>query len=216
MLNIINPKTIMKNKIKKNILISLFNLSIKINLIFLVTSKVNDHYDIKKLYYSNEIKIKILGKGTQKILYCYFSDKPSEIYVNGIESFIDDECQVSDLQQEENIIIMNWNYKLSDSGELFSDLTNLIEVDFSNFDSSELTSMSWMFFGCTSLKSINFNNFNAPLLSDIGLLFYNCSSLISVDLASFDSESITNMASMFCGCSSLISVNFGGLNSNKV
>ena len=47
------------------------------------------------------------------------------------------------------------------------DLKNITEIDFSNFDTSEVNGMTEMFSGCTSLTSINFENFNTSKVNDM-------------------------------------------------
>ena len=37
--------------------------------------------------------------------------------------------------------------------------------------------MSWMFCGCSSLKELNFTNFNTNNVTDMSYMFYGCSSL---------------------------------------
>ena len=210
-------KTILENQIKNSIQYLLIYLLVLINLVLFVASKMIYQYNNKRLCFSNEIKIKILGKGNQQILHTYFKSTPTKIYVNEEESSINDQNQITNLEQEENIIIISWDYKLTEGDEMFSDISTLSEVDFSDFDASELTSISCMFYGCYSLISINFTNFNAPLLTDISYLFYDCISLLSIDLSSFSTSlNIKNMGSMFHNCSSLKYVNFGNLNTYNV
>ena len=210
-------KTILENQIKNSIQYLLIYLLVLINLVLFVASKMIYQYNNKRLCFSNEIKIKILGKGNQQILHTYFKSTPTKIYVNEEESSINDQNQITNLEQEENIIIISWDYKLTEGDEMFSDISTLTEVDFSDFDASELTSISCMFYGCYSLISINFTNFNAPLLKDISHLFFDCISLSSIDLSSFSTSlNIKNMGSMFHNCSSLKYVNFGNLNTYNV
>ena len=56
---------------------------------------------------------------------------------------------------------------------MFSDLYNIIFIDFSKFNSSSVTKMNNMFYGCISLLSINFDNFITSSVVDMNTMFYN-------------------------------------------
>ena len=60
------------------------------------------------------------------------------------------------LENEKNIVTIKWSSSFKNCNVMFYGLTNIIEIDCSNFDSSSVTSMLKMFQGCTSLTSINF------------------------------------------------------------
>ena len=49
---------------------------------------------------------------------------------------------------------------LTNAQKMFEGCSELIYLDASNFDTSQITDMSEMFKDCTNLKSINLNNFN--------------------------------------------------------
>ena len=70
--------------------------------------------------------------------------------------------------------------------ELFKNVTNIIEIDLSNFDSSQVTTMEKMFYGCWHLEKINFKNINTSSVEIMKGLFQDCSSLISIDISNFD------------------------------
>ena len=76
-------------------------------------------------------------------------------------------------------------------------------VDLSNFDTSEVTDMSGIFYECSSLKSIDLSNFDTSKVINMGSMFYECSSLKSIDISNFNTSKVTDMSIMFYGCSSL-------------
>ena len=198
-----------------------FLILIFFNIISMVFSIKLQNYQIyntnRKLILSNEIKIKIKGIGTQEILNKnYFNSyPPSTILVNGnIAANTGNEIII--LEEEENNITMKWNDKLNNCLNMFSGLTNLIEVDFSNFDSTELTTISFIFFGCSNLTSVNFGNFYSPKLENMGSVFYECKSLVKIDLSNIDTSSVNIIGGMFYKCSSLISIKFGKFDTSKV
>ena len=190
-------------------IILIINFLIMINLIGLISSKRNRFYKSRKLYLSNEIKIKIEGTGTQEIFSGYFdfnNNQPSIVLVNGNPVPLDGN-KINNLIEEENNITIIWENKLTNCEHMFYFLENLLEVDLSNFDASEVTTMNSMFQECENLISINFGNINTPKLKEVRSLFNFCLSLLYLDLSSFNTSSVINMDSMFKDCISLTSIN---------
>ena len=69
-----------------------------------------------------------------------------------------------------------------------------------------------MFRYCTSLKSLNLSNFNTSSVTDMSYIFNYCSSLKSLDLSNFDTSSVTDMNKMFSRCSNLESLDISNFN----
>ena len=90
------------------------------------------------------------------------------------------------------------------------------KLDLSNFNTSNVTDMGFMFAGCSSLASIDLSSFNTSKVTNMDRMFGTCSSLISLDLSNFNTSKVTNMQSMFDGCSSLTSLDLNGFNTSKV
>ena len=137
---------------------------------------------------------------------------PNEIYYfNGI-LIGNNTCEI-DFVNEENVIIMKWNNKIS-GVSLFSELTSVTEVDLSHLIS--LGGMLDMFNGCTSLTSINFSNLDTSSTSgSIARLFRNCYSLKSLDLSKLDLSNVVYLNSIFEGCKSLEYINFINYDDSK-
>ena len=57
-----------------------------------------------------------------------------------------------------HVIIRSYN-PVSSFENMFTELTNIIEIDLSNFDTSLVESMSGMFNGCVSLKKNQLRKF---------------------------------------------------------
>ena len=55
---------------------------------------------------------------------------------------------------------------------MFKGLTNIIEIDLSNLDTSKVTNMSYMFVVCSDLGKINFGNINTSLVNNMENLFH--------------------------------------------
>ena len=60
-----------------------------------------------------------------------------------------------------------------------------------------------MFAYCSSLSNINLSNFNTQNVTDMSWMFYGCKSLINLDLSNFNTQNVTKMSKMFIGCDNL-------------
>ena len=195
---------------KKSLIYFIFIISI-----FEINNKLL--YNLSKLILSNEIKIKINEGGTQYILYSNYIFIPDQIMVNGNPTNIDEENRIINLQSGEKIITMKWNNRLNDCNFMFKDLTNIIEIDLSKFDSSEVETMQGMFYGCNNIKNIIMNNiFVTNKVTNMGYMFCLCESLISIDLSNFNTHLVLNMAYFFSDCISLISIDLSNFDTSSV
>ena len=172
--------------------------------------------------YKTEITITIKGNGNKNILsdinICYrnqtnFSDLPQEIIINGINQTIKKRHL---LNNSINNITMKWYHYLTNCNNMFNNLTDIINFDFSKFDTSRVTSMACMFVNCTKITSINVSNFNTSLVTNMDSMFSDCRELKSLDLSNFDTSLVTNMHHMIYQCFNLISVNIENFNTSKV
>ena len=90
------------------------------------------------------------------------------------------------------------------------------ELDLSNFDTSNVNTMDYMFASCNSLTTLDISNFDTSKVTRMEDMFSQCKSLTSLDLSSFDTSSVTDMNSMFYGCSLLTSLNLSSFKISKV
>ena len=146
-----------KNNIYEN------NQKILLIFIFIIISlqiTLSKKLEQRKLILYSEISIIITGTGTQQILSSCYYYSFYQIVVN--ENTIDtNERTVNDLTEETNNIKIRWSSDNLDTCEcMFQEMINIINVDFTYFDVSQVTKMTNMFHGCTNLKSINFGNIN--------------------------------------------------------
>ena len=99
----------------------------------------------------------------------------------------------------------------------FYNMTKIKSIDFSHFDSSEVTDINSLFSRCVELETITFgDDFNTKKVTNMSNLFYGCSNLTSIDLSKFNTEFVTNMSYLFSGCNSLESINFNGIDTSSV
>jgi len=117
----------------------------------------------------------------------------------------------------EKLDLSNFNTSnVTDMCFMFAGCSSLTSIDLSSFNTSQVTNMDEMFGGCSSLASIDLSSFNTSKVTNMDGMFGTCSSLISLDLSNFNTSKVTNMQSMFDGCSSLTSLDLNGFNTSKV
>lgn len=103
-----------------------------------------------------------------------------------------------------------------ENGELISN-TTITSVAFDeSFSDYQLVSAYDMFYNCTALTSIDFTNFNTENVTYMGGMFANCYSLTSLDLSNFNTEKVTSMAGMFNECEELAALNLSNFNTSNV
>ncbi|MCM1128198.1 MAG: BspA family leucine-rich repeat surface protein [Lachnospiraceae bacterium] len=98
----------------------------------------------------------------------------------------------------------------------FKNCFYLLNVDLSNFDTSQVTDMGGMFYDCSSLTNLDVSNFDTSQVTDMGGMFYDCSALTNLDVSNFDTSQVTNMNGMFHGCRALTSLDVSNFNTNQV
>ena len=89
---------------------------------------------------------------------------------------------------------------------MFFKCKSLTRLDFSNFNTSNITNMRGMFYYCESLTQLDLNNFNTSHVTNMHEMFSGCESLIQLDLSSFDISNVTNMSDMFFYCEKLTTI----------
>ncbi len=93
---------------------------------------------------------------------------------------------------------------------------NITEVDLSNFDASNVFTMSYMFYGCTALEKIHMKGLDTSKVKDMSRMFLDCTSLTKLDLRGFDTSSVTNMSYMFWSCDGLSDLNVSKFDTSNV
>ena len=116
---------------------------------------------------SYEVLIKVDGTGLQKILGRDNFPCPNSVTINDQAINIDPDnytfINIPETLEDYPIKII-WNSGISSIHSMFFNLTNLLEVDLSKYDTSSVTSMNYMFMSCQSLTSIKFNGLNTQSL----------------------------------------------------
>ena len=123
---------------------------------------------------SNNITLKIKGPGFKYVFSTSFSSSvhPDKIYINGNE-----QTSVNpgyDLNETDNYVKLSWNTEIKDYDDMFNGCSDIIEFDFSEFNTTGVTRMYYMFYGCSSLTSLDLSNFDTSLVECIHNLFDGC------------------------------------------
>ena len=63
---------------------------------------------------------------------------------------------------------------------MFFNCENIINLNFENFDTRNVTNMSSMFYGCKNLKNIDLSSFNTKNVNDMIFMFNNYENLINL------------------------------------
>ena len=133
-------------------------------------------------YSSSSITLKIRG-GNQYILHSTFYNNypPNQFIVNEIPKTLTS-CQYNFETTSDSMVELVWDSPIEDCSKMFFECSGIIEIDLSNFDSSEVKIMHFMFHSCSQLSSINLSKFNTSKVTDMGGLFLGCSQLASLIL----------------------------------
>ena len=95
-------------------------------------------------------------------------------------------------------------------------IKNILEIDPSNFDTSNVTNMHAMFYGMSNLTNLNLSNFDTSKVTDMAGMFANMPNLVTLNLSSFDTSKVKNMTHMFHEMSKLTTLNLSNFDTSKV
>ena len=179
-----------------------YSINSKINL---VNKKISNHF----IYYSYEITLKVNGIGLKNILSSSYSNtNPSKIYLNDemVENILD--FHKINITEQDTEIKIEWNNIVVGSiKNMFYNCKDIVEIDMTKFDTSQVTDMSEMFSLCSSLKSINVSNLITTNVQTMENMFYKCTDLTSLNLESFTIQKVTSLYRMFYDCKNLEYIN---------
>ena len=116
------------------------------------------------------------------------------------------------------VVKANINYRYDKNNNRRNGIVpwEITEASFKGSNTSNVTEMSYMFYGCNSLTSLDVSNFNTSNVTDMRNMFINCSGLTSLDVSSFNTSMVTHMGSMFNGCTGLTSLDVSNFNTSMV
>ena len=105
-------------------------------------------------------------------------------------------------------------YKLKYSFNNYISRLCLTSIDFSHFNSKNVTNMQCMFEGCHKLESINLINFKSEKVTNMRSVFNSCGALKKLDLSSFNTQNLITYRGMFQICSALEELDLSDFNMN--
>ena len=73
---------------------------------------------------------------------------------------------------------------------MFCECSSLTKLDLSNFNTNNVTDMSWMFYKCSSLTNIDLSNFNTNNVTTMSFMFLNCKNLKKENIRIKDENSL--------------------------
>ncbi len=154
-------------------------------------------------------------------------------------SIIENNMKVSSVSFANEVKPTNMNYYFGFVGENVSkaptfDFTNLdtssvtsmestfgnctaTELDVSSFDTSNVTNMSSMFSKMKEMTSLTLgDNWDTSKVTDMNNMFRYCQKLTEFDLSDFDTSKVTDMSGMFHYCDGLTDLNVSSFNTSNV
>lgn len=101
--------------------------------------------------------------------------------------------------------ISNWNVSnVTNMSRMFYNNKKLISIDLSKWDVSKVENIAFMFKNCSSLSKIQLPKFN-NVITTVGM-FEDCTSLIRFDISNINFENVEKCQYMFNNCKQLIAV----------
>ena len=164
----------------------------------------------------SDYEIKLWLDPTDKTAYYY--TEMEKVYLNrdSSEMFYSLDYQ----QKIKNILDLDLSNfdtsNVTDMNGMFEGMSNLTTLDLSNFDTSKVTNMSSMFHGMRNLTTLNLSNFDTSKVTNMEYMFLGMTNLTSLDLSSFNTSQVTNMYLMFNDMSNLTTLDLSNFDTSKV
>ena len=180
---------------------SMFENATVLNTIDFQNTKFADNATTSYMFPSLD-KLKIQLKGAKNV--------PKAIFDAFISAVKNSKAETLDLS---NISLSS---KIKDSN-LLSGLSNVKQINVTNFDISHVTDMTNMFSRDTNLTEITgLSTWNVGNVTSMNSMFDGDTALTNLDLSNWEPLNVKNMAAMFKGCSGLksITLNWGQSTNN--
>lgn len=99
----------------------------------------------------------------------------------------------------------------------FGFCTNLTSIEgLENLNTSDVTSMDYMFYKCEQLRALDLSGFNTEKVENMRDMFSNCKNLETLNLSSFKTNNLTDMSEMFLECNKIAQLDLSGFNTSGV
>lgn len=116
------------------------------------------------------IKLKIKKDSTKNIYFLNdnfneINEENAKLHINNKKDNFNKYIKPSEEEQYE--IKIYFKNTIKNCSYMFNKCNEIISIDLSSFDSSDVISMSYMFSECNKLENINLNNLNADNVKDM-------------------------------------------------
>ena len=164
----------------------------------------------------SDYEIKLWLDPTDKTAYYY--TEPEKVYLNEDSSKMfhseDYEYKIKNILE---LDLSNFDTsQVTDMNIMFNHMRDLTTLDLSNFDTSKVTNMRGMFGAMFNLTTLNLSSFDTSKVTDMYGMFHGTSKLTSLDLSNFDTSKVTDMQWMFRGMPNLTTLNLSSFNTSQV
>lgn len=106
--------------------------------------------------------------------------------------------------------------EVTSMSSMFYECSGLTSLNLSSFVTSNVKDMSHMFRECSGLENLGLSNFNTSSVTNMEFMFSECSGLTSLDLSNFTTSSVKSMSRMFVSCSGLTSLDLSSFDTSNV
>ena len=164
----------------------------------------------------SDYEIKLWLDPTDKTAYYY--TKPEKVYLNADSSkMFYSEYGTQKIKNILEIDLSNFDTsQVTYMRGMFTGTRSLTTLNLSNFDTSKVMYMEGMFYGMTNLASLNLSNFNTSKVMNMDFMFLGMTNLTTLNLSNFDTSQVTYMRGMFTGTRSLTTLNLSNFDTSKV
>ena len=164
----------------------------------------------------SECEIKLWTDSNTESVYYY--TEPEKVYLNTDSSKMFYSGYGSEkIQKFLELDLSNFNTsQVTSMYSMFLDMFYLTTLNLSSFDTSNVTNMSYMFYGMSNLTTLDLSSFNTSKVIDMSGMFFYIYNLTTLDLSNFDTSNVTNMEAMFNRMPELTSLDLSNFNTSKV
>ena len=172
---------------------------------------------IVKIYTDTTNHLDVTVSGGNK-WYTYVLPKDKSLCKIESGYYDDEEGEWYDGIVKKVVVKANIKYNYDENNETYNGIVpwEITEASFKGSNTSNVTSMKYMFYYCSNLTSLDLRNFNTSNVTIMSGMFQNCNGLTSLDLSSFDTRNVTRMSNMFSDCSGLTSLYLSNFNTSNV
>ena len=190
-----------------------YNKNNEINL----TLKIENKDINKNIYFLNRDNDKFNKEEEYKDSIEYYNrllnESKIEIFLN--DQKYDNKKYFQPKKEDLYEIKLKFASNITNMSYMFYGCSNLTKIDLSSFNTESVINMSNIFYDCSNLIKIDLSSLKIDNVNNMSFMFYNCSNLIKIGLY-FNTNNIINMSYMFCNCSNLKEINLSSLDTINV